>query len=54
MLYEVITELLNLLNLKQEAVSIAGGIVLFLIAIRMIFPGQGSITGLPEGRNNFV
>ena len=30
-------ELLNLLNLKQEAVSIAGGIVLFLIALRMVF-----------------
>ncbi|GAA4495041.1 YhgN family NAAT transporter [Pseudaeromonas paramecii] len=47
-------ELLNLLNLKQEAVSIAGGIVLFLIAIRMIFPGQGSITGLPEGEEPFI
>jgi len=47
-------ELLNLLNLKQEAVSIAGGIVLFLIAIRMIFPGQGSLTGLPEGEEPFI
>ncbi|MFH1313520.1 MAG: MarC family protein [Candidatus Eisenbacteria bacterium] len=25
-------------NLKQEAVSIAGGIILFLIALRMVFP----------------
>ena len=38
-------ELLNLLNLKQEAVSIAGGIVLFLIALRMIFPSEGGVTG---------
>lgn len=30
--------LLDLLNLDQEAISIAGGIVLFLIALRMIFP----------------
>ena len=29
--------LLQLLNLRQEAVHIAGGIVLFLIALRMIF-----------------
>ena len=36
--------LLRFLGLDQEAVSIAGGIVLFLIALRMIFPGQGSLT----------
>jgi multiple antibiotic resistance protein len=37
--------LLQLLGLQAEAVSIAGGIVLFLIALRMIFPGQGSLSG---------
>jgi multiple antibiotic resistance protein len=47
-------ELLNLLNLKQEAVSIAGGIVLFLIALRMIFPGEGGVTGLPEGEEPLI
>ena len=42
--------LLRFLGLEQEAVSIAGGIVLFLIALRMIFPGQGSLTeGSIEG-----
>ena len=42
--------LLQFLGLEQEAVSIAGGIVLFLIALRMIFPGQGSLTeGALEG-----
>ena len=30
--------LLKWLNLRQEAVHIAGGIVLFLISLRMIFP----------------
>ncbi len=30
---------MRLLGLDQEIISIAGGIVLFLIAIRMIFPG---------------
>jgi multiple antibiotic resistance protein len=35
--------LLEFLGLQQEAVSIAGGIVLFLIALRMIFPGQGTL-----------
>src|SRR5690606_33187217 len=29
---------LDVLNLKQESISIAGAIILFLIALRMIFP----------------
>jgi multiple antibiotic resistance protein len=33
---------LDFLNVKQQAVSIAGGIILFLIAIRMIFPNKGT------------
>lgn len=42
--------LLRFLGLEQEAVSIAGGIVLFLIALRMIFPGEGGWTGhSPQG-----
>ncbi|GLQ33033.1 YhgN family NAAT transporter [Litoribrevibacter albus] len=42
--------ILNALNLKQESVSIAGGIILFIIAIRMIFPGRGGVMGAqPEG-----
>ena len=42
--------LLKWLNLRQEAVHIAGGIVLFLISLWMIFPTEKSILGdLPEG-----
>ena len=42
--------LLRLLNLEQETISISGGIVLFLIALRMIFPPEGGILGdTPEG-----
>ncbi len=37
--------LLSALQLKQESVSIAGGIVLFLIGIRMIFPPKDGIFG---------
>ena len=41
---------LQWLNLRQEAVHIAGGIVLFLIALRMIFPTENGVMGdLPEG-----
>jgi multiple antibiotic resistance protein len=37
--------LLDFLGLQSEAVGIAGGIVLFLIALRMIFPSHGNLTG---------
>jgi multiple antibiotic resistance protein len=37
--------LLRFLGLEQQAVTIAGGIVLFLIALRMIFPAEGSLVG---------
>lgn len=41
---------LELLNLRQESVSIAGGIVLFIIGIRMIFPpAEGLFGDIPEG-----
>lgn len=41
---------LQAMHLRQESVSIAGGIVLFLIGIRMIFPtGEGLFGDTPEG-----
>jgi len=43
-------KVLNLLGLQQEAIAIAGAIILFLIAIRMIFPSPHGIMGeTPEG-----
>lgn len=42
--------LLNLLGLRQESISMAGAIILFLIALRMIFPSpQGLMGEVPEG-----
>jgi multiple antibiotic resistance protein len=42
---------LRLLSLQEETISIAGGIVLFLIALRMIFPkeeaGRDTLEGEP-------
>jgi multiple antibiotic resistance protein len=41
---------LELMHLRQESVAIAGGIVLFLIGIRMIFPRpEGLMGALPDG-----
>ena len=41
---------LELMHLRQESVAIAGGIVLFLIGIRMIFPKpEGLMGAVPDG-----
>lgn len=43
--------MLDMLSLREETILIAGGLVLFLIALRMIFPPErGGVMGeLPEG-----
>ena len=42
--------ILDFLDLQQESVAIAGGIVLLIIALRMIFPSREGLMGpLPEG-----
>jgi multiple antibiotic resistance protein len=40
---------LRLLHIQQESISIAGGIVLFIIAVRMIFPQRGDHAERIEG-----
>ncbi|HEX7112219.1 MAG TPA: YhgN family NAAT transporter [Mizugakiibacter sp.] len=47
--------MLRLLQLKQESVSIAGGIVLFLISIKMVFPPkEGGIFGAAGEGEPFI
>ena len=42
--------ILSFLQVSQEAIRIGGGIVLFLIAIKMVFPKEGGILGkTPDG-----
>jgi multiple antibiotic resistance protein len=36
------TAILNFLGLTQPSLNIAGGVLLFIIALRMIFPGAGA------------
>ena len=45
---------LDFLNVRQETVSIAGGIILFLIALKMIFPQHGNPLGLAVGEEPFL
>lgn len=41
---------LDMMGLRQESISIAGAIILFLIAVRMIFPSPYGLMGdTPEG-----
>jgi multiple antibiotic resistance protein len=40
---------LRLLSLQEETISIAGGIVLFLIALRMVFPQEETTRDALEG-----
>lgn len=47
--------LLAILNLRTETVSISGGIILFLIAIKMIFPShENNSLGLRVGEEPFI
>lgn len=47
--------ILKLLQLKQESVSIAGGIILFLIGMKMVFPPkEGGIFGDANGGEPFI
>src|SRR5204862_5623757 len=47
--------LLQLLQLRQESVSIAGGIILFLIGVKMVFPPRdGGIFGPPGEGEPFI
>ncbi|MGH7726525.1 MAG: YhgN family NAAT transporter [Candidatus Eiseniibacteriota bacterium] len=46
--------LLAWLKLDSESISIAGGIVLFLIALRMIFPTEGGVLGEPVEGEPFI
>ncbi|AKC32370.1 YhgN family NAAT transporter [Candidatus Pantoea carbekii] len=47
--------ILTFLNLRTETVSISGGIILFLIAISMIFPSnETNSSGLPAGEEPFI
>ena len=45
---------LDLMHLRQESVAIAGGIVLFLIGIRMIFPPPEGLMGEIPGGEPFI
>lgn len=46
--------LLKTLGLSREAVAIGGAIVLFIIALRMIFPSRGGVMGDADDGEPFI
>jgi len=46
--------MLNFLHLQQEAVTIAGGIILLIIGLRMIFPKPEGVMGQAPGGEPFL
>ncbi|WP_086981884.1 YhgN family NAAT transporter [Vibrio aphrogenes] len=45
--------ILNFLHIEAETLRISGGLILFIIAIRMIFPQPGGVVGLAAGEEPF-
>ena len=47
--------LMDFLKVKEDTIQIAGGIVLFIIALKMIFPlPQDTKEGIPQGTEPFI
>ncbi|ACL30244.1 YhgN family NAAT transporter [Buchnera aphidicola str. APS (Acyrthosiphon pisum)] len=47
-------KILIILNLKTETVSISGGVILFLIAIKMIFPSEDNNNEISSSEEPFL
>lgn len=45
---------LDFLHIRQEAIAVSGGIILFLIALSMVFPKEGGMLGPATGEEPFI
>ena len=45
---------LNVMRLSERSLEVAGGVILLMVAIRMIFSHEGGVYGVPEGREPMV
>ncbi|MEP6873088.1 MAG: MarC family protein [Burkholderiales bacterium] len=45
---------LELMHLSERSLEVAGGVILLIIAMRMIFSHEGGVYGAPEGREPFI
>jgi len=45
---------LHVMRLSERSLEVAGGVILLIIAIRMIFSVEGGVYGVAEGREPFI
>ena len=45
---------LGVMHLSERSLEVAGGVILLMVAIRMIFNQGGTVYGVPEGREPFI
>ena len=45
---------LNVMRLSERSLEVAGGVILLMVAIRMIFSHEGGVYGVPEGREPMI
>lgn len=45
---------LHVMRLSERSLEVAGGVILLMVAIRMIFSHEGSVYGVPEGREPLI
>lgn len=46
--------LLNMIHLTERSLEVAGGVILFMVAIRMVFPGPGGVFGEIGEKEPFI
>lgn len=45
---------LTMMRLSERSLEVAGGVILLMVAIRMIFSHEGGVYGVPEGREPMI
>ncbi len=45
---------LRVMRLSERSLEVAGGVILLMVAIRMIFSHEGGVYGMPDGKEPFI
>jgi MarC family membrane protein len=45
---------LSVMHLSERSLEVAGGVILLMVAIRMIFSHEGGVYGVPEGKEPLI
>jgi MarC family membrane protein len=45
---------LDIMRLSERSLEVAGGVILLMVAIRMIFSHEGGVYGVPEGKEPMI